>query len=76
MTIGPDDLLGVARKALANAQVYPTDVCLESYYKVGDEWHVDVVYTEPKTKYETTAALAVKTETGEIRGFWKGRRWK
>lgn len=76
MAIEASDLIGIARKALANAAIHPTDLRLKGYLKVGDAWHIDVLYKKGLSSGEIGVALAINAETGEIRGFWEGRTWK
>lgn len=76
MAIESNDLIKIARQALANAAIHPTELRLKSYSKVGDEWHIDVIYRKGLTLSEIAAALAINAETGEVRAFWEGRTWK
>ena len=76
MAIEANDLIGIARQALTNAAIHPTDLRLKAYGKVGEEWHIDVLYKKGPSSGEIAVALAIKAETGEVRAFWEGRTWK
>lgn len=77
MTVEAIDLLNIATDVLTQMGIDKfSDVKLAYANKKGNEWLVSFSFSQEDSWFRKTASFAVKSETGEIRGWWLDRVWK